>query len=152
MKIETATAGDIPAIMEIERQPGFDNLIGRFSKGEHLRQLHDGAFTYLIFKENGHIGGLAILSQSAPTEWRLNRIAVRTPGRGSGAAFLRLVLKRVFSDPSIEIIWLNVAAHNSAARHLYETLGFRETGIILKAGRLPNGATADLVRYEIGPA
>ena len=39
MKVELATPADIPAIMAIERSPGFDSLVGRWSAEEHAAEL-----------------------------------------------------------------------------------------------------------------
>jgi RimJ/RimL family protein N-acetyltransferase len=57
-------------------------------------------------------------------------------GRGTGTALLELALSWARSELSLIWIDLSVFAHNTRAVHLYERLGFRETGRTLDAYRL----------------
>lgn len=61
--------------------------------------------------------------------WRL-MIDKRYQGRGYGREALELALKFVRSLPCgpAELCWLSFAPDNEAARRLYRSFGFRETG------------------------
>ena len=48
LSLRRATEADIPFIMETERRPGYDQLIGRYGVDEHLAQLVNPAFAYLV--------------------------------------------------------------------------------------------------------
>jgi ribosomal protein S18 acetylase RimI-like enzyme len=68
--------------------------------------------------ESGHYGILAIL------------VARQHRGRGVGRALLVSVIERCRSK--YEALELTVFASNSAARHLYDSLGFRKVGVLPK--------------------
>ncbi|MFG3000852.1 GNAT family N-acetyltransferase [Streptomyces sp. NPDC048340] len=63
---------------------------------------------------------------------RLGRvlIAPEARGQGLGEALLTLVIRRAFGELGLPDIGLGVWAHNTAALHLYEKLGFRTEEIL----------------------
>ena len=46
MTIEFATEADIPAIMAIERTPGFEDVVGRWSQEQHAEQMAKASTRY----------------------------------------------------------------------------------------------------------
>lgn len=95
MRIELATQADIPAIMAIERTPGFDGLVGRWSHDEHAAEMAKDSARYLVAREGNHIAGFPMIQGLGDPHRKahLRRIAVSRPGGGLGTALLRAVLK-----------------------------------------------------------
>jgi ribosomal-protein-alanine N-acetyltransferase len=77
-----------------------------------------------------HVGGLGFLvARDITPEWELENIVVAPPARrtGLGTKLLKALLDTV-RDTNDGAVFLEVRESNSAARGLYEKLGFRETG------------------------
>lgn len=80
--------------------------------------------------------GAAVAHCQITFDWRngvalLGRVAVNPDHRGQGIAipFLAKIITRVFAEPDIERLELNVYTFNQAAIHTYEKLGFIREGI-----------------------
>jgi RimJ/RimL family protein N-acetyltransferase len=145
--LRLANADDIAAIMEIERQPGFEDFVGRSSAEFHARALTDPDYAYLVGEDGiGTIAGFAILRDLANPMGNiyLKRIAVRTPGSGFGQPFLSSVIDWVFSETSNHRFWLDHFVTNHRARHVYERCGMIHEGIYREAYQFPDGGRADL--------
>lgn len=145
MELRRATSDDIPAIMAIERQPGYEALVGQWSAEQHLAHLDDAAFHYFVAEDNGdEIIAFAALQVQADS-LLLNRIIVKDPGRGLGKAMLQEIIALAPSLSATPRIWLRVAAHNDRAIRLYTAFGFSHELTLAAAGRLPNGQAVDLL-------
>jgi RimJ/RimL family protein N-acetyltransferase len=151
MTIRPATEADIPAIMEIERMPGFERFFGRFSEEEHRAHLDEPDCRKLVLLDNGGIRAFALLVGFVQGEGsiRLNRLAARHPGSGLGQRLLDHAKQLAFEDPAIERLWLRVAASNSRARHVYERNGFVLETVLKNGGTLPSGEQVDIARYGL---
>ena len=89
--------------------------------------------------------GYAMLQQIAD-EWHLHNIAVNPALQGQGIGrFLLQEVKQQAQQLSLSIILLEVRESNSAARHLYQKLGFIEDGIRPKYYGVPGGEREDAV-------
>ncbi|WP_410014068.1 GNAT family N-acetyltransferase [Sodalis sp. C49] len=80
--------------------------------------------------------GAATATAQVTFDWRngvalLGRVAVNPANRGQGIAipFLSAIVQRVFAEPLIERLELNVYTFNQAAIHTYEKLGFIREGV-----------------------
>ena len=56
-----AAPEDIPAIMAIERLPGYDALVGRWEADKHRAEMADPANLYFALREAGALAGFAIV-------------------------------------------------------------------------------------------
>ena len=85
---DRATPDDIPAIMAIERLPGYDQLVGRWEAEKHEAEMASPGTLYFALREGGRLAGFAIVLNLDDPNRRahLKRIAVAEPGRGDGAA------------------------------------------------------------------
>lgn len=145
--IRRATAADLPRIMEIERMPGYEQLVGRSSADFHARVIDDSDHAYLAgLAEDGMIGGFCILRDltNAQGNTYLKRFAVASPGRGFGKRLLAEIVDWVFDSTLTHRFWLDHIITNDRARHVYEVNGFQREGISRQAYILPDGSRVDL--------
>lgn len=146
LAVRPASLDDLPAIMAIERMPGFEQHVGRSEEGEHRAMLASPAYAYRLGFRAG-VEGFAILGRvgDAHGNLYLKRIAVSRPGEGIGTAFLGLVLDEAFGPLGAERVFLDCFMANARAQRAYEKLGFTRDGVLRKAYRRPDGTRTDLV-------
>lgn len=150
--LRLATADDLPVIMEIERQPGFEHLVGRSSAEFHTRAMADPDYIYLVgLHATAAIEGIAILRDLENPQHNtcLKRLAVRTPGSGFGKPFLKEVIDWVFMNTETHRLWLDHIITNDRARHVYEENSFVREGVSREAYELPDGSRTDLAVMSI---
>jgi RimJ/RimL family protein N-acetyltransferase len=150
--IRRATAADLPRIMEIERMPGYEYLVGRSSADFHARVIDDPDYAYLVgFDEDGTIGGFGILRDltNAQGNTCLKRFAVASAGQGFGRRLLAEIVDWVFVNTRTHRFWLDHIITNDRARHVYEVNGFQREGISREAYVLPDGSRIDLAVMSI---
>ena len=61
VRIERVDAQALPVVMRIERQPGYERLVGRWSEAQHLAALADKGNAYLIGHDEQGPRGFAIV-------------------------------------------------------------------------------------------
>lgn len=124
-----ATAADIPAIMAIERLPGYDLFIGQSSADEHAAWQCGTDSAEYVWEQGSAVRGFAVLLKlDTPHTVLLKRIAVDAPNEGLGAPFVRALIALGFERPHVHRVELDTSAENPRARHLYEKLGFIHEG------------------------
>ncbi|WP_137156669.1 GNAT family N-acetyltransferase [Rhizobium sp. FKL33] len=150
--LRRATAADLPRIMEIERLPGYEMVVGRSSAEFHARALNDPDYAYLVSTdETGAIGGFAILRDLGNIMGNtcLKRIAVADPGKGAGRRLLTDVIAWVFTETPTHRFWLDHIITNDRARRAYEACGLRREGVMHEAYALPDGQRVDLALMSL---
>ncbi|HYN45898.1 MAG TPA: GNAT family N-acetyltransferase [Allosphingosinicella sp.] len=143
--VERASPDDIPALMAIERLPGYDDLVGRWEQGKHLAEMASPSNLYFALREGETLAGFAIvLGLDDPNNRaHLKRIAVAEPGRGAGAALLAGLVDRVFTDSGTNRLDLDVFAGNARAKRAYEKAGFTAEGLLREHHRADDGGYRD---------
>ncbi|MBB5692889.1 GNAT family N-acetyltransferase [Muricoccus pecuniae] len=134
--------------MAVERSPGHDAFINRWTEAEHGAALAGPSHAYLVALGAGSApAGFAILSDLTDAHGNtcLKRVAMAEPGRGLGARFLRAVADHAFTGTAAHRLWLHVLASNARARHVYAALGFAEEGRLRGAHLGPGGERTDLL-------
>ncbi len=137
-----ATLDDIPAIMAIERRPGYDDLVGRWTAEEHHAEMTGVPGTrYLVARGEARLLGFAILQGlgSANRCTSLRRIAVEEPGRGIGARLLAATIAHVFTETPTHRLQLLVYDDNARAARAYARAGFRTEGLVRDVRAMPDG-------------
>jgi RimJ/RimL family protein N-acetyltransferase len=131
LEVRRADESMIPFVMETERTPGFDVLVGRWDEARHRAALTDGQHAYFIARDDGRPIGFAIVRDWASPERAalVKRIAVAHPGLGHGRALLSRVVDAAFEETDAWRLWLGVFPENPRARRAYEGVGFRVEGI-----------------------
>lgn len=127
MLIRTATPDDIPAIRALASQ---SPEAAQWSE-QHYDALASAGSSrvVLVAEERGKVAGFLVAHEIAG-EWELENIAVaaRTRRRGIGRDLVTRLLETAVQR-GIRAIHLEVRGQNRAARRLYETLGFIQSGI-----------------------
>jgi len=138
---DLAGPDDIPAIMAIERLPGYDKLVGRWDSGKHRAEMASPSVRYLALREGGALAGFAIvLGLDDPNQRaHLKRIAVAAPGLGAGARLLRGVVDHVFAESRTNRLDLDVFVGNDRAKRAYERAGFTAEGVMREHHATPEG-------------
>jgi diamine N-acetyltransferase len=145
-RIGRVGAEAIPIVMRIERQPGYETLVGRWSEAQHATAVADPANAYLL----GHdeVGqaealprGFAIVTGLTDPHGnvQLKRIAVERAGEGFGRRFVAGLVDWVFTTTDTHRLWLDLLEHNDRAHHVYRTVGFTDDGIWRESYRMPDG-------------
>ena len=95
----------------------------------------DPEFRYLVGRDAIGDVGFVILHETwlRPQNLYLKRIAVHDAERGNGKRLLAALHDWVFANTDAHRFWLEVVEHNVRARHVYESMGWREEGIVREA-------------------
>jgi len=137
---------DIPALMAIERRPGYEQLVGRWEADRHAGEMANPATLYFALREGGALAGFAIVLNLADPNRRahLKRIAVAEPGRGDGARLLRGLVDHLFVETDVNRLDLDVFAGNERAKRAYEKAGFTAEGVMRDYHLMPDGSFRDV--------
>ena len=134
MYLRTARLEDIDFILAQEARVEFQNFIFSSSREQHQQYLSSQDYQYFIFQKNeiADAIGYAILSGLTSPHGNicLVRIVIAQPGQGYGKQTLHLLLDWVFTEHKAHRFWLNVFEDNYRARHVYQSVGFREEGLL----------------------
>ncbi|MBD2303948.1 GNAT family N-acetyltransferase [Chroococcidiopsis sp. FACHB-1243] len=134
MRSRTARPEDIDFFLAQEARAEFQNFIFSSSREQHQQYMNSQDCQYFIF-QNDEIEaaiGYAILSGLTSLHGNicLVRIVMAKPGQGYGKQALRLLLDWVFTEYKAHRFWLDVFEDNHRARHVYQSVGFREEGLL----------------------
>ena len=132
---------DIPALMAIERLPGYDTLVGRWEAARHRAALADPGTRYFGLVDEAGLAGFAIvLGLDDPNKRaHLKRIAVAEPGRGAGTVLLTGLIDALFLCTDINRLDLDVFVGNDRAKRAYERAGFTAEGVMREHHATPEG-------------
>ena len=116
---------DLPAVMEIDRQ----SLPRPWSEAIWHEELRSPFGLYLVLEEAGGISGHIGVRRVAD-EAHVTTLAVRPERRRRG--FARVLIEAALAS-SVSVgarrVYLEVRPSNAAARALYDSLGFVQTGV-----------------------
>ena len=144
--IGLAAPADVPAIMAIERSPGYDRLVGRWESERHLAEMASPSNLYFALREGEGLAGFAIVLGIDDPNCRahLKRIAVAAPGRGAGAILLAGLVDHIFARTKTNRLDLDVFAGNGWAKRAYEKAGFTAEGLLREHHRAADGGFRDV--------
>jgi len=128
MRLSPLSPADIPEVMRLERLPGYDAFIGRWTADEHVAEMASPDARYFGVRQGEALSAFVILQQVRAPQLRLRRISVEMPGGGLGTQVLREVMDWVFDNTPAEAFWLDVHVKNDRARHVYEREGMTPDG------------------------
>jgi len=148
---EQAEEADIPAIMAIERTPGFETVIGRWTHEQHAAEMAKESARYFVLREDGDVTAFAIVQNIDNPDHRvhLKRIAANAPGRGSGTRLLEGVLLWLFTETEANRFDLDLFVENERALRTYEKLGFVVEGRMRDYHRSVDGQIRDALIMSI---
>jgi [ribosomal protein S18]-alanine N-acetyltransferase len=130
LRVRSATAADIPAIMELERHTG---AAAHWSREQYERMFEPPPpnipnYVVLVIEDEAGIQGF-LLGQAHADEWELQNVAVTAAAhrRGFGGKLLTAFLEQARARGA-SAVYLEVRESNQAARAFYEKWLFKETG------------------------
>jgi RimJ/RimL family protein N-acetyltransferase len=151
MSSKFATPADIPAIMAIERTPGFEDYVGRWSEEQHAAELAKGSSRYFVLRDGGAVQAFAIFQHIGEPDLRvhLKRIVASEAGRGAGSRLLGSALDWLYTETETNRIDLDLFVENERARRAYEKLGFVVEGRLRDYHRSVDGRIRDALIMSI---
>ena len=151
MSAEFATQADIPAIMAIERTPGFEDNVGRWSEEQHAAEMAKDSVRYFVLRDGGAIQAFAIFQHIGEPDRRvhLKRIVAREAGQGAGSRLLQKALDWLYIETETNRIDLDLFVENERARRAYEKLGFIVEGRLRDYHRSVDGRIRDALIMSI---
>ncbi len=151
MQLRRATPADIPFLMQAERGPGYDRLVGQSGAESHAAFIADPANAVLVASREGVAGGFVILSGLADRHNGvcLKRVVSATTDGGFGTAMVRAALDWIFAQTPAPRAWLDTLRHNARAAHVYRKIGFVEEGVFREAYEMPDGTRADRIVFSM---
>lgn len=150
MSLEPATVSDLPAIMRIERTPGYELFIGQWDLETHQAMLASTDARYFVWRDGG-VAGFAILQQLDNPHGNvlLKRIGVARPGKGAGTALLRAVMAWVFDTAGAHRLELQCNMVNPRGLHVYEREGFTLEGVKREIYRMDDGSYSSSAMFSM---
>jgi len=144
--VDLATEADIPAIMALERSPGFNGLVGRWSAEEHAAEMGKPSSRYFLMRDAGQPVGFAMVQGLGDGHCKahLRRIAVATPGEGVGTRLMNAVLLWLYTETDVNRVDLDVYVDNERAKRSYEKAGFQVEGRLRDFHRNDDGTYRDM--------
>jgi len=152
MSAEFATPADIPAIMAIERTPGFEEYVGRWSKEQHSAEMAKDSNRYFVLRdEGGAVLAFAIFQKIGDPDLRvhLKRIVASEAGQGAGSRLLQSALDWLYTETETNRVDLDLFVENERARRAYEKLGFIVEGRLRDYHRSVDGRLRDALIMSI---
>jgi diamine N-acetyltransferase len=146
MLLRPATPNDIPAILALERLPESTQFVGQWSEDRHRITLLSPDARYFVSESDaGQLRAFAILRGLKETSGsiELKRLVVHPPGQGLGRPILAELVCIAFDQFRAHRLFLDVFDDNARARHLYQSFGFVEEGLLREAA-LRNGQYCSL--------
>jgi diamine N-acetyltransferase len=136
MLLRPASPADLPHIVALERLPESQRYVGQWTEEHHARALAGPDARYYVHQDqHGRIQAYIILLgfEEGSLSVEFKRFVVAQPGQRLGRRLLREILRIVFEEIGAHRFYLDVVEDNLRARHLYQSLGFIEEGILREA-------------------
>ena len=152
MSAEFATPADIAAIMDIERTPGFEDVVGRWTHEQHAAEMAKSSTRYFVLRDDsGAVSAFAIFQLIGEPDRRvhLKRIVARDAGQGHGSRLLGRALDWLYTETETNRVDLDLFVENERARRAYEKLGFIVEGRLRDYHRSVDGRIRDALIMSI---
>ncbi len=123
-RVRPATPADLPALLALDRGAP---TAARWSEADYRRLFAEAGRVALVI-EDGSVQGFIVGRDLGP-EWEIENIVIASAaqGRGLGTRLVQELLK-LAQTQGAQAVFLEVRESNRAARALYATLGFVESG------------------------
>ena len=134
---------DLPFVMAAECAEDNRKFVAQWTQAMHEAALTNPDLRHLMIErleDHAPVGYLILAGLENPhlsVEFR--RIVITEKGKGYGRSALQLVKQFVFEEPGAHRLWLDVKDHNTRARHLYQSEGFIEEGILRECYQTEDG-------------
>ena len=151
LRLYVATPDEVAAIMQLERTPGYEGLVGRWDRDRHLTELALPSSRYLLSRSTGEIDGFVLFQGLDDPNLRvhLKRTAVAEAGPRLGAGLLTSSIDWLFRATDTNRLDLEVFIDNTRARRAYEKLGFVTEGVLRDWIRMSDGKFRTMVLMSL---
>ena len=142
-RLRPTMQSDLEFVLSIERDPENLPFITPWERTQHEAAIRFPDFRHFIV-EGGEgldaVGFLILIGcKSQHHSLELKRMVIQHKGQGYGRGALRLAQKVAFDDLGAHRFWLDVKAHNTRAKALYDGEGFVVEGTLREAVRTAGG-------------
>jgi [ribosomal protein S5]-alanine N-acetyltransferase len=169
VRLRKPESKDLEALYQQKNDPLVAQFLGGFSLGYsradladwlefHRQQKNEMLWTIADLQSDaclGHVGLYKLDHRVRSAEFAILLGAKDRWGKGIGRDVTRFVVDYGFTMLNLNRIELSVLEHNSRARRLYQSLGFREEGLLRQAqykeGQYLNLVLMALLREEYFP-
>ena len=155
VRLRPTMSSDIGFVLSLERDPANLPFITPWEKTQHEAAIRFPDFRHFIVEGGPGLesAGFVILigCKSQNQSLELKRMVVRSRGEGYGRAALRVVKKIAFDDLGAHRLWLDVKAHNTRAKALYDSEGFVVEGVLRESVRTAEGFVSMVVMAMLRP-
>jgi RimJ/RimL family protein N-acetyltransferase len=141
LRLRPTLLDDLDYVLTLERAPENLPYITPWERTQHEAAVRFPDFRHFIIEagDDWAQSGFVILIglRSPHKNIELKRIVVSNKGQGIGRACVRRVARMAFEDFGAHRLWLDVKSNNARAKHVYETEGFTQEGVLrdcLKSG------------------
>jgi diamine N-acetyltransferase len=150
---------DLDFVLSAEHDADNSPFIFTWTRQQHESALTNPDTAHLILERTSDrtAVGYAIVGELTNPHHSiaLQRIVVTHKGQGYGKQALRLIQQRAFETWNAHRLWLDVKDYNDRARQVYESVGFKQEGILrecLKVGdRFETLIVLSILRHEYQP-
>ena len=138
--------------MAIERTPGFEDYVGRWSEEQHAAEMAKDSTRYFVLRDGGDVQGLRHLPadrRARPS--RPPQAHRRQRGRAAApdSRLLGSALDWLYTETETNRVDLDVFVENERARRAYEKLGFVVEGRLRDYHRSVDGRIRDALIMSI---
>ena len=152
LRLYVATAEDVAAVMQLERRPEYEGLVGRWDRDRHLAEMALPSSRYLLSRAGGEsVDGFVLFQGLDDPNLRvhLKRAAVADAGQGLGTRLMSAAIDWLFTATDTNRLDLEVFVDNTRARRAYEKLGFLTEGVLRDWIRMSNGQYRTMVMMSL---
>jgi diamine N-acetyltransferase len=143
VRLRPTMTSDIEFVLSLEQDRANLPYITPWERTQHEAAIRFPDFRHFIVEGGAGLDsvGFVILigCKGQNQSLELKRMVVGTKGEGFGRAALRVVKRVAFDDLGAHRLWLDVKAHNSRAKALYEGEGFVQEGVLRESVRTEGG-------------
>jgi RimJ/RimL family protein N-acetyltransferase len=125
VRLRPARPAELARFTAFEREEGAAPFVNTYAPAEHARLHARDDVTYLSIERAGVLDGFVLLVLDPDgRSVELRRIVVARKDRGTGQTALAAVERHCADVLGRRRIWLDVAACNARAKHIYAKLGY----------------------------
>lgn len=143
VRLRPTMSSDLEFVVSLEQDRENLPFITPWERTQHEAAIRFPDFRHFIVEGGPGLDavGFVILigCRSQNQSLELKRMVVGSKGEGYGRAALRMAKKIAFDDLGAHRLWLDVKAHNTRARQLYDGEGFVQEGVLREAVRTADG-------------
>ena len=154
-RLRPTMQSDLAFVLSLEQDEANLPFITPWDRTQHEAAIRFPDFRHFIIEGGADLSSAGFLiligCRSRHKSLELKRMVVQAKGQGLGRAALRVAKKTAFDELGAHRLWLDVKAHNTRGRVLYESEGFTVEGILRESVRTDAGYVSMVVMSMLRP-